>query len=242
MCTSTFRIARRALLVSRHIMRGRSCQVAEQSIHLPQPAPMAVLHPDIIPHEAAFVDKWSSGEFPHNGLFEPVSHVGNYRLTLGHDVISFCGWQCHLVRPLVNQPGNLFRAMKHGNVRPMVIRPAPRGIVYITLQARLRDGFVWIQGTMLSGRVAWRAKIVDTLDIRMSSVSARVRTFLLRQNVINSTSHVIFLGHNRILGKSLKLWSPHLKKSHFQKQVPKRRMVGKTDPRFVALGRHVAPF
>ncbi|CAE7669363.1 unnamed protein product [Symbiodinium sp. CCMP2592] len=201
-----------------------------------------VLHPGIRPHEAAFVDKWSSGDFPHNGQFEALSYVSNYRLTQGYDVISFRGWHCHMIRPLANQDGSLWRAIQNGNVRPMIIRPAPAGILYINLQARLEDGFVWLQGTMLSGRVAWKGRQLATLDVRMSTVSARVRTVLLRQNIIRSTNKVVFMGHTRILSKTAKLWSPHVKKSQYQKQLPKRRMVRKTDPRYLALGRYMAPF
>ena len=133
------------------------CHTPTASMAAPRPL---VLKPDIQVYEAGFVDEWSAGDFPHNGMFEPVSYVGNYRLTLGHDVISFCGWQCHYMRPLPNHDGSLWRGMKNGNVRALIIRPAPRGTLYITLQARLKHGFVWIQASMLSGRVAWRGRVV----------------------------------------------------------------------------------
>ncbi|CAE7702148.1 unnamed protein product, partial [Symbiodinium microadriaticum] len=69
------------------------------------------------------------------------------------------------MRPLQNQDGSLWRGMKNGNVRALIIRPAPRGTLYITLQARLKHGFVWIQASMLSGRVAWkqRGKKLNTM-------------------------------------------------------------------------------
>ena len=207
---------------------------------------MAARHPLLKPQievfEAGFVDKWSSGDCPHNGLFEPVSYVGNYRLTLGHDVISISGWQCHRIRPLANQSGSLWRAMKNGNVRPMIIRPAPPRILYITLQARLKHGYVWIQGSMLSGRVIWRGRVGSTTDIKMTSVATRVRTLLLQQNMMNSTSTIVFMGHSGKIPKTAKLWSPHVKKVQFEKLLPKRRLFGKTDPRFLALQKHLAQF
>ena len=95
---------------------------------------------------------------------------------------------------------------------------------------------------MLSGRVVWRGRVVSTVDVKMTSVAARVRTLLLQQNMLNSTSTIVFMGHCGILPKTGKLWSPHVKKVQYEKPMPKKRIFGKADPRYLALQKHLAQF
>ena len=77
--------------------------------------------------------------------------------------------------------------------------------------------------------------MVSTLDVKMTSVAARVRTLPLEKNMLNSTSTIVFMGHCGILPKTAKLWSPHVKKVQYEKKMPQKRIFGKTDARYLAL-------